>query len=316
MAICALGQICSTASMAHNLKQCQSLMRKASQNGAKAIFFPEASDYIASSPQESLGLAKSEADSPFVQGLQAAAKEHNIHVNVGIHVPIVMKPSPFDSSSTEDQQAGDATNKLLNRTIWISSDGNIDSSKSYDKLHLFDYGALRESKHTQSGTHLTPPFDSPIGRIGSLICFDLRFPEPALALAHPSPSRGWKPAQVLTYPSAFTVSTGEAHWESLLRARAIESQCWVIAAAQVGWHTGEQGNGRVSYGRSMAIDPWGRVKVALPGVREVGSADKAEMVLEPDAMGALGLIDIDLDQWAGVRERMPLLRRSDVYSDI
>lgn len=279
----------------------------------QAIFFPEASDYIASSPQESLALAKSEAESLFVQGLQAAAKEHNIHVNVGIHVPIAVEPSPLSDTSSGEKPVGEpgaATTKLLNRTIWISSDGNIDSSKSYDKLHLFDYGALRESKHTQSGTHLTPPFDSPVGRIGSLICFDLRFPEPALALAHPSPSRGWEPAQVLTYPSAFTVPTGLAHWEPLLRARAIESQCWVIAAAQVGWHSGEQGKGRVSYGRSMAIDPWGKVKVALPCVKEVESGDKTEMVMEPDAMGALGLVDIDLDLWAGVRERMPLLRRS------
>lgn len=226
-------------------------------------------------------------------------------------------PSTTAATEPAPTPSGQGT-KLLNRTVWISPDGEIDPSRSYDKLHLFDYGVLRESRHTQAGTSLTPPFDSPVGRIGSLVCFDLRFPEPALALAHPPPApasppasgKGWLPAQVLTYPSAFTVPTGEAHWEPLLRARAIESQCWVVAAAQVGWHTGEEGKGRVSYGRSLVVDPWGRVKVALPGVREVEREGRVDMVMEAAAVGALGLVDIDLGEWEGVRERMPLVRRT------
>lgn len=271
----------------------------------QVIFFPEASDYIATSPQESLSLAKSESASPFVQGLQAAAKEHNLHVHVGIHVPV--EPPPTAQSP---EQTPTSTTKLLNRTIWISPTGTIDPSHSYDKLHLFDFGTLRESAHTQAGNALTPPFASPVGCVGSLICFDLRFAEPALALSHPAPSSPWhaQPAQVLTYPSAFTVPTGEAHWETLLRARAIETQCWVVAAAQVGWHTGQQGKGRVSYGRSLVVDPWGRVVVALPGVREVPGG--GEMVMEEGAVGALGLVDIDLEVWEGVRARMPLVRRT------
>ncbi|KAF3766087.1 carbon-nitrogen hydrolase [Cryphonectria parasitica EP155] len=325
MAIAAVGQICSTASMAHNLEQCRNLMKNAAEKGAKVIFFPEAADYIASSPEESLSLARTEAESPFVQSLQAAAQQYNIDVHVGIHVPVPVQPSSspagetsavatnLATATTTTTTTATTTTKLLNRTIWISSSGGIDSSYSYDKIHLFDFGALRESKHTQAGTSLTPPFDSPVGRIGSLICFDLRFPEPALALAHPpssspsSPGRGWLPAHVLTYPSAFTVPTGQAHWESLLRARAIESQCWVVAAAQVGWHSGEQGRGRVSYGRSMVVDPWGRVKLALPCVKE---EEKTGMVMEQDAIGALGLVNIDLAEWEGVRQRMPLIRRS------
>lgn len=273
-----------------------------------------------------------------MQGLQAAAKEHNIHVHVGIHVPVSVKSSPSSSSTpsataTPDPAVHDTTTKLLNRTVWIQPTGTIDSAHNYDKLHLFDYAKanLRESAHTQAGTALTPPFDSPVGRIGSLICFDLRFPEPALALALGGPpqsdgngdafsssSRRWAPAQVLTYPSAFTVPTGEAHWEPLLRARAIEGQCWVVAAAQVGWHSGEEGTGRVSYGRSMVVDPWGRVKVALPCVKEVQVVDgdsnsqrgtPTKMVVEEGAVGALGLVDIDLGEWERVRERLPLVRR-------
>ncbi|KUI67053.1 putative hydrolase nit2 [Cytospora mali] len=212
MAIAAVGQICSTSSMTHNLDQCVKLMSKAAEAGAKA-----------------------------------AAKQFGVHVHVGIHVPIPVKPSspPANNDTGTTTTTTTTTTKLLNRTIWILPTGEIDPTRNYDKLHLFDYANLRESAHTQAGPSLTPPFDTPVGRVGSLICFDLRFPEPATALAHPSPSSGWGPAQVLTYPSAFTVPTGRAHWEVLLRARAIEAQCWVVAAAQAGWHSGVEGRGRL-----------------------------------------------------------------------
>ncbi|KUI57979.1 putative hydrolase nit2, partial [Cytospora mali] len=178
MAIAAVGQICSTSSMTHNLDQCVKLLSKAAEAGAKVLFLPEASDYIASSPQESLSLAKTESDSPFVQGLQVAARQHGIHVHVGIHVPIPVKPSspPTDNDTCTTTTTTTTTTKLLNRTIWILPTGEIDPTRNYDKLHLFDYANLRESAHTQAGTSLTRPFDTPVGRIGSLICFDLRFP--------------------------------------------------------------------------------------------------------------------------------------------
>lgn len=160
-------------------------------------------------------------------GLQAAAKEHNIHISAGVHVPTA-EPTPALPESSSSSVAAAATTttatKLLNRTIWVLPNGEVDASRGYNKLHLFDYGSLRESAHTRAGSQLVPPFDTPVGRVGSLICFDLRFPEAATALAQPQPQQqqGWLPAQVLTYPSAFTVPTGAAHWETLLRARAIE----------------------------------------------------------------------------------------------
>lgn len=231
---------------------------------------------------------------------------------MGIHVPVSVKPATTATPSPTPTPT-EPTTKLLNRTVWIQPTGTIDPAHNYDKLHLFDYpkANLRESAHTQAGTALTAPFATPVGRVGSLVCFDLRFPEPALALALGRRGGGGAPAQVLTYPSAFTVPTGEAHWEPLLRARAIEGQCWVVAAAQVGWHSGEEGVGRVSYGRGMVVDPWGRVKVALPCVREVvgGSQGGAQMAMEEGAVGALGLVDIDLGEWERVRERLPLVRR-------
>ncbi|KAK7453899.1 carbon-nitrogen hydrolase [Colletotrichum acutatum] len=324
MAIAAVGQICSTASLSHNLEQCVRLVAKAAVGGAKVLFLPEAADYIASSPQESLSLAQPQSQSPFVLGLQEAAKTHSVAVNVGIHVPTTDAQKPAGAAAVDDAATTTTTTttttpKLLNRSLWINADGTIFQAATYDKLHLFDYGALRESATVQAGPSLTAPFPTPVGRAGSLICFDLRFPEPALALTHPGPKSpflpgngngsgsgsgtdgqgGHGPAQILLYPSAFTIRTGQAHWETLLRARAIETQSWVVAAAQVGAHNPK----RSSYGHSMVVDPWGRVKLELGGVDAEGQA-------EDGAEGAIGFVDVDLDEWTKVREGMPLARRT------
>jgi len=145
----------------------------------------------------------------------------------------------------------------------------------------------------EPGTALLPPFATPVGSLGLLICFDVRFAEPALALRR----RG---AQLLTYPSAFTVPTGRAHWSTLLRARAVETQAFVVAAAQCGVHNAR----RVSYGHSMVVDPWGDVLVELGGVEDWAG--------EP----LLGVAEIDLEKLLKVRREMPLLRRTDVYPEL
>ncbi|OBR06275.1 Carbon-nitrogen hydrolase [Colletotrichum higginsianum IMI 349063] len=297
MAIAAVGQITSTASLSHNLEQCVRLIAKAAAGGAKVLFLPEASDYIASSPQESLSLAQPQSKSPFVLGLQEAAKAHSVAISVGIHVPTDVPAEIADAAAAKDA-------KLLNRLLWINADGTINHAATYDKLHLFNLGAARESATIQAGTSLTAPFHTPVGRVGGLICFDLRFPEPALALTHPGPNSPFVdpavgPAQILLYPSAFTIPTGQAHWETLLRARAIETQSWVFAAAQVGAHHPK----RSSYGHSLVIDPWGQVRLELGGVDADGRAEEG-------AEGAIGFVDVDLEQWATVRERMPLTRRT------
>ncbi|KAK8094160.1 carbon-nitrogen hydrolase, partial [Apiospora hydei] len=351
----AVGQICSTASMAHNLEQCVRLVSKAAAAGAKVLFLPEASDYIAASGAESLSLAKPVATSPFVTGLQSAAAKHSLAVHVGIHVPVPVSalakssivnplltaaPQPSEESSSHNGPSGggnasvaETATKLYNRTIWINEDGTLNEKASYDKLHLFDYATLHESANTQAGAAFTPPFASALGRIGSLICFDLRFPEAALYLTQPplppatasssssapAQKQHQEPAQILLYPSAFTVPTGRAHWEVLLRSRAIETQSWVVASAQVGRHG--EGVRRVSYGHSMVVDPWGRVVLELKGVRDVRrraeeeeeeEASGAEEVLEAEegAVGEMGLVDIDLGEWERVRQKMPLVRRT------
>lgn len=250
----------------------------------QVLFLPEAADYIASSPQESLSLAQPQDQAPFVLGLQATARESQIDINVGIHVPVT-EPLPSSQDPT-------VRTRIYNRSLWIRSDGSINHAATYDKLHLFDYGTLKESAVVRPGERFTPPFDSPVGRVGSLICFDLRFAEPGIALAQPPGST--EGAQILTYPSAFTVPTGEAHWEVLLRARAIETQSWVIAAAQVGRHNEK----RVSYGNSIVVDPWGRVVLRLEGAGGEG------------AEGTVGFAEIDLGAVERVRREMPLARRT------
>jgi predicted amidohydrolase len=261
-----------------------------------------------------------------VRGIQEAARTHSVVVNVGIHVPVPVRepgsvsdwaakkaaasPSSGSSSATTATTAATTVTKLLNRSLWVDADGSINDAASYDKLHLFDYGSLRESATVQAGRSLTPPFATPVGRVGSLVCFDLRFPEVALALARPGPRSAFAaaPAQILTFPSAFTVRTGSAHWEVLLRARAVETQSWVVAAAQVGRHNAK----RASYGHSMVVDPWGEVVLELGGVVERGEKEGTASLPEAEdgAEGAIGFVDVDLARCESVRQQMPLVRRT------
>jgi len=269
MAIAAVGQLCSTASMSHNLALCQILVKKAVDAGAKALFLPEATDYMASSAAESVSLAVPMDTSPFLLGLRKSAKESSLAINVGIHVPA-------------------SNGKLRNRSCWINERGDVESY--YDKIHLFDYGSLKESSSVEGGKCIMPPVNTIIGRVGMTICFDLRFPEIGLALKRQN-------AQIITYPSAFTVPTGLAHWEVLLRSRAIETQTYVIASAQVGAHNEK----RSSYGHSLVVDPWGKILLDMPG--EYNGPE-------------IGIVDIDLGYQEKINGQMPLLRRTDVYPEI
>ncbi|CBF75679.1 carbon-nitrogen hydrolase family protein [Aspergillus nidulans FGSC A4] len=274
MAIAAVGQLCSTANISSNLAQCRTLVRKAVEAGAKALFLPEAADYIGSSPAETISLARPVQESEFVLGLQSEARDNNLHINVGIHEPA-------------------ANGRVKNTLIWIDDKGYI--TQRYQKVHLFDVDikggpVLKESSSVEKGNEILPPFDTVLGRIGLSICFDLRFPEISLALRRQN-------AQIITYPSAFTVPTGRAHWETLLRARAIETQSYVIAAAQAGPHNEK----RQSYGHSMIVNPWGEIMAKL--------GDEYE---EPQIVVA----NIDLELLGKVRTEMPLLRRTDIYPEI
>lgn len=214
-------------------------------------------------------------------------------INVGIHEPTT-PPSK----------------RIANTLIWIDQHGEI--AHRYQKLHLFDIDLsheappgpkIKESDSTEPGPRIEKPYYndyvSGMGKLGSLICFDVRFPEPSLALRRLG-------AQVVLYPSAFTVPTGILHWEILLRARAIETQCWVVAAAQCGRHNEK----RVSYGDTIAIDPRGVIRGRLGRVEDADG--EKEGGREPNLL----LVNIDTSIVKDVRRGMPLLRRTDVYPEI
>ena len=236
------------------------------------MFLPEASDYISKSSEEALSLCVPAEKSPFILGLLEDAKKHSIFISVGVHEP------------SDDPES----KRIKNSLIWIDNNGTI--TQRYQKLHLFDLElengpVFKESNFVEPGKEIQPPYKTPVGKIGSQICFDLRFPEPALALHR-------QHADIILYPSAFTVPTGEAHWHSLIRARAIECQAYIIAAAQAGEHH----KGRISYGHSIILDPWGKVLAELGG----DFNDEPEVIFG----------EIDLDRVKSVKRQMPLLRRT------
>ncbi|MBY6187253.1 carbon-nitrogen hydrolase family protein [Marinobacter hydrocarbonoclasticus] len=154
----------------------------------------------------------------------------------------------------------------------------------YDKIHLFDVdveddtGRYRESTHTHPGRGITV-VDTPLGRLGLAVCYDVRFPELFRALAEQG-------ADLIALPAAFTEPTGEAHWDTLVRARAIENQCYLLAAGQQGQHA----NGRRTWGHTMVVDPWGRILAQLPQGEGVVSAE------------------IDREEMARIRHRLPALK--------
>lgn len=218
--------------------------------------------------------------------MQEAARDNALSINVGIH-------EPTDPPSK----------RIKNTLIWIDKEGEI--VHRYQKLHVFDIDLrpngprLKESDSTEPGHEIVPPYATLVGNVGSLICFDLRFPEPALRLRRLG-------AEVLLYPSAFTVPTGKLHWETLLRSRAIETQSWVIAAAQCGRHNEK----RVSYGDAIVISPNGLIAGRLDRVDDLDN--EREQAREPDML----TIDIDLEVVKDIRRGIPLLRRTDVYPEI
>lgn len=162
---------------------------------------------------------------------------------------------------------------------------------------------MKESNTTLPGSKIIPPFQSSELsdlRIGSQICFDLRFPEPAIQLRRLG-------ANIIVYPSAFTVPTGQmGHWEILLRARAIETQCYVVAAAQCGRHNEK----RVSYGDSLVVDPKGLIVGRLSRVEDSG--EEKEGAREPELL----VFEVDGETVEDARKAIPLQRRTDVYPEI
>jgi deaminated glutathione amidase len=257
-----LVQMCSGVDMARNLVAAQALVREAAAKGARYVLTPEVSNIFESDRPRLKAVAMRQEDDIFVRGFSALAQELKIYLHAG----------------SLALNAGHE--KLANRSMLFGPDGALIAT--YDKIHLFDIDlpngeSYRESATYNPGEHAVA-VTLPDFKLGMAICYDMRFPKLANALANAGCS-------VLSYPAAFTVPTGQAHWHVLLRARAIETGSFVIAAAQGGDHE----TGKSTYGHSIVISPWGEVL--------------GELQAEPGVL----MVDIDVAQSAGVRGRIPAL---------
>jgi len=222
-----------------NLQVVSDLIRRGRDAGADFILTPEASNFIESGRRRR-EKARREAEDPFLAGMRAMAQETGAWLLIGSLV--------IDPAGEPDAPGGEA--RLANRSFLIDPGGAIVAR--YDKIHMFDIDlpggeSYRESNAYRPGG-ASVVVQTPWGRIGMSVCYDVRFPHLYRALAQAG-------ADFLTVPSVFTVPTGSAHWHVLLRARAIENGCFVLAPAQWGEHTA----GRRSYGHSLIVDPWGEV---------------------------------------------------------
>ncbi len=223
-------QTVSGPDVAANLRAAEALVAAAAREGARLVALPEYFFSIDADESARARLCERDGDGPLQNFLSGAARRHGVWL-VGGTVPL----------------AATAEGKVRNSTLVYDDQGQ--RVARYDKIHLFGFqsGAERynEAATIEAGNE-TVTFDSPFGRIGLAICYDLRFPELFRAMGE---------VDLIVLPAAFTHTTGRAHWETLLRARAIENQCYVMAPAQGGRHPG----GRVTWGHSMIVGPWGEV---------------------------------------------------------
>jgi len=236
----AVVQMVSTPRVEENLAAAAKLVARAAKQGAKLIALPEYFCILGMRDTDKVAAREKDGAGPIQEFLSGTAKRHGVWL-VGGSVPLECADS----------------RKVRNSCLVYDPDGR--RVARYDKIHLFglELGAERfdEARTIEAGTQPCA-IDSPFGRIALSVCYDVRFPELYRALA---------PMDIILVPSAFTASTGRAHWETLLRARAIENLAWVLAPAQGGKHP----NGRQTHGHSMVVDPWGKViaeRAAGPGV--------------------------------------------------
>ncbi len=223
-------QMASGPNVAGNLNEARRLIEKAAQQGAKLVVLPEFFAIMGMQNTDIVAVREQPGSGPIQSFLSETARKHQIWL-VGGSIPSV----------------ADAPNKVRNSCLVYNELG--EQVAHYDKIHLFNLELgneqYQEADTIEEGNQVVV-VDSPFGRIGLAICYDLRFPELF---------RSMKDVDIIVLPAAFTATTGKVHWEPLVRARAIENLSYFIAAAQGGYHV----NGRETHGHSMIVDPWGRV---------------------------------------------------------
>jgi len=257
-------QMTSEPEVEPNLAKMAELLSRAAAAGAQLAVLPENFAAMPLQERQRRDVAEAPGDGPIQAFLAQQAQRHRLWIVAGT-IPLAKPgdPRPAAACLVYDQRG-----RVVAR---------------YDKIYLFDVRlpdgdeSYSESANTSPGDEIVTT-DSPAGRLGMAVCYDVRFPELFRAMMG-------RDAQTLVLPAAFTATTGQAHWETLLRARALENQCWLVAAAQSGRHR----NGRQTHGDSMIVDPWGQIvarRATGPGVV---------------------VADIDLARQAEIRRRFPVL---------
>ncbi len=259
---------------AANLAPTRAAIAQAVERGAELVTTPEVTNIVSADPEDARGRLHGEGDDPTLAALRDDAARTGIWLHVG-------------SLALRDEE-GDG--RLVNRGFLIGPDGAI--AARYDKIHMFDVAidateTYRESDRYRPGDRAVLA-RTPIGVLGLTICYDLRFPRLYRDLAQAG-------AEILLVPSAFSPATGPVHWEPLLRARAIETGCFVLAAAQTGRHVAPNGRERRTHGHSLAVSPWGEV------LADAGTAP------------GVVLVDLDLDAVAAARRKVPSLGHDRDY---
>jgi predicted amidohydrolase len=255
-------QMTSTSDAEANWRSARELIERSANLGARLVATPENTNYLG--PHENKVRLAEALDGPTCLRFAELARRLGVHLLLG----------------SFNERSPDAA-RCYNTSVLFGPDG--EQLAAYRKIHLFDIDLSEDVRFSESATVMPGSevvvADSALARFGLSICYDLRFPELYARLAAGG-------AQVLAVPAAFTMRTGKDHWHTLMRARAIENQCWVIAPAQSGVH--DDGGVRESYGHAMIVDPWGQV-----------------VAMAPDGPG-LALAEIDLEKVASVRRSMPV----------
>lgn len=271
----ALLQMTSSDLPQENLRQVLGLAERAVEQGAEFVLTPEVTNCLSNSRKQQIDVLTAPGDDVVLQGLRDFAAKKGVAVLVG------------SLAVTSEDPKG----RFANRSFLIDSAGAI--AAEYDKIHMFDVTISETEMYRESDGYAPGEravvADMPFGAVGLSICYDLRFAQLYRQLAQSG-------AQMLTVPAAFSPVTGAAHWETLLRARAIETGCFVLAPAQTGVHpTCSSRKSRETWGHSMAVAPWG------------------EVLLDAGTEPGVSLIDLDLSAVAKARARVPSLTHDRAF---
>lgn len=251
-----------------NLSHILTMVRQAASDGAEFVFTPEVSNCLSTSRAHQNEVLCHQEDDQTLAELCNLARELYISISIG---SLALKTD-------------DADGRFANRSFLINRLGEVVGQ--YDKIHMFDVQISKTETYRESAGYRPGEkavvADTALGKVGMAICYDMRFPLLSYALAQAG-------AETLLYPAAFSPITGAAHWHSLLRARAIETGCYVIAAAQTGTHPTSGPKARTTFGHSLVVDPWG------------------EVILDAGTDAGVYAFDIEMDNVAKARQKVPSL---------